>query len=114
MSLQKEKIVARNRDHLRQIVFESIEKYGPNCDLNFIDVSQVTDMYCISSGPNSVFNGDISGWNFSKDVCVFDMFYGSLMELKGRPLEWCKNLEEKWQKNHPPVSNEELDDDLPF
>ena len=47
MSLQKEKIVARDRDHLRQIVFESIEKYGPNCDLNFIDVSQVTDMYCI-------------------------------------------------------------------
>ena len=95
-------------------------------------------MYCVFSGPNSVFNGDISGWdvsnvemmvemfsfsrftgdisgwNFSKDVCVFDMFYGSLMGLKGRPLEWCKNLEEKWQKNHPPVSNEELDDDLPF
>ena len=75
MSLQKEKIVARDRDHLRQIVFESIEKYGPNCDLNFIDVSQVTDMYCIFSGPNSVFNGDISGWDVSNVELMNDMPY---------------------------------------
>ena len=77
MSLQKEKVVARDRDHLRQIVFESIEKYGPNCDLNFIDVSQVTDMYCIFSGPNSVFNGDISGWDVSNVESMNDMFHGS-------------------------------------
>lgn len=77
MSSQKEKIVARDRDHLRQIVFESIEKYGPICDLNFIDVSQVTDMYCIFSGPNSVFNGDISGWDVSNVESMNDMFHGS-------------------------------------
>ena len=114
MNQKRDNIVARDRDHLRQIVFESIEKYGPNCDLNFIDVSQVTDMYCIFSGPNSVFNGDISGWNFSKDVCVFDMFYGSLMDMQGQTPEWYKNLEEEWQDNHPPVPDEELGEELPF
>jgi hypothetical protein len=39
-----EKIVARDSEHLKQLIKETIEKEGPNCDLNFIDVSQVTDM----------------------------------------------------------------------
>jgi hypothetical protein len=76
---------------------------------NVSNVKMMIEMFSFSR-----FMGDISGWNFSKDVCVFDMFYGSLMELKGLTPERCKNLEEEWQKNHPPVSDEELGDELPF
>ena len=76
---------------------------------NVSNVKMMIEMFSFSQ-----FTGDISGWNFSKDVCVFDMFYGSLMDMKGLTPEWCENLEEEWSKNHPPVSDEELDDDLPF
>lgn len=67
MSLHRKKVVAHDREHLRKLVYESIEKYGPNCDLNFIDVFYVDDMDGIFAGANSVFNGDISGWNLSDD-----------------------------------------------
>ena len=56
MSLHRKKVVAHDREHLRNLVYESIEKYGPNCDLNFINVFYV-----------NVFNGNISGWNLSDD-----------------------------------------------
>lgn len=41
MSIQDSKIIARNKDHLDQLINEAIAKDGPDCDLNFIDVSQV-------------------------------------------------------------------------
>ena len=44
MNQQREKVIARDREHLKQLIKETIEKEGPNCDLNFIDVSQVKDM----------------------------------------------------------------------
>ncbi len=50
MASQREKIVARDREHLRKLVYESIQKYGPNCDLNFIDVSEVDNMDGLFAG----------------------------------------------------------------
>ena len=76
---------------------------------NVLGVKMMIEMFSFSR-----FMGDVSGWNFSKDVCVFDMFYGSLMDMKGLTPEWYKNLEEEWSKNHPPVPDEELGDELPF
>jgi hypothetical protein len=37
-----EKVIATNGT-IHNLVREAIEKYGLDCDLNFIDVSQVTD-----------------------------------------------------------------------
>ncbi len=58
MADQNEKVIARDRDHLKQLIDEAIEKNGPNCDLNFIDVSNVTNMSCMFG--YSQFNGNIS------------------------------------------------------
>ena len=48
---------------LKSIIEERISKEGPNCDLNDIDVSLVTNMSYLFYG--SKFNGDISKWNVS-------------------------------------------------
>lgn len=107
-----EKIIARDHDHLVQLIEEAIEEKGPKCDLNFIDVSQVTDMHAVFA--ESKFNGDISQWNVSNVTCMNrmfagssfdgdishwdvsnvvemeDMFYGSALETSGKIPAWYK------------------------
>lgn len=68
--------VATDNKHLRKLVIQHIDKYGPYCDLNHIDVSQVKDFTGIFA--NTVFNGDISRWNVSNAVCMHSMFAHSL------------------------------------
>jgi hypothetical protein len=53
-------VVAKHREHLKQLINRTINKQGPDCDLNFIDVSKVMDMNRLFAG--SRFNGDISLW----------------------------------------------------
>lgn len=38
------KITVEKREHLIKLISETIEKEGPNCDLNFINVSNQTDL----------------------------------------------------------------------
>ena len=57
-------------NELRDIIKARVSKEGPNCDLNDIDVSLVTNMSYLFYG--SKFNGDISKWNVSN---VKDMSY---------------------------------------
>ena len=47
-----------NTRELKRVIAQSIIEYGPNCDLNDIDVSGITDMSRLFE--NSKFNGDIS------------------------------------------------------
>ena len=70
-----EKIIARDHDHLVQLIEEAIENKGPKCDLNFIDVSQVTDMNCVFC--DSEFKGDISQWDVSHVTDMHAMFAAS-------------------------------------
>jgi hypothetical protein len=86
MNRQREQIIARDREHLRKLVYESIQKYGPNCDLNFIDVSGVEDMDGIFAGVNRGFNGDISQWDVSNVESMRDMFHGS--QFNGDISDW--------------------------
>ena len=72
---KNERVVAEGRMHLKELIEEAIAKYGNKCDLNFIDVSKVTDMTLMFC--NSDFNGDISKWDVSNVETMRGMFRGS-------------------------------------
>lgn len=94
-----EKIVARDKEHLVQLIKETIEKEGPNCDLNFIDVSQVKDMSDLFSRTHftdfTAFNGNINQWDVSNVTNMRCMFFGS--QFNGDISSWdvsnVKNME---------------------
>ena len=69
-----ERVIATN-ETIHNLVREAIEKYGPNCDLNFIDVSQVTRMESLFKA--SRFNGNISEWDVSNVTNMSIMFAGA-------------------------------------
>ena len=91
-------IVVNNRKELKKLINQRIKTLGPNCDLNDIDVSKITDMsnmffyspfngdiskWDVSRVKNmnamfqfSNFNGDISNWNVSKVKTMRGMFFG--------------------------------------
>ena len=51
----------KTKKELDGIIISRIEKEGPNCNLNDIDVSLIEDMSYLFA--QSKFNGDISEWN---------------------------------------------------
>ena len=63
-----------NRKELLTIIRDRISKEGPDCDLNDIDTSLVTDMSGLFF--NLKFNGNISNWDTSNVKDMSDMFYG--------------------------------------
>ena len=64
-----------DKNELREIIKSRIEKEGPNCNLNDIDTSLITDMSYLFY--ESEFNGDISKWNTSNVIYMDNMFYKS-------------------------------------
>ena len=56
--MEKIKIKARDKEHLKQIIQNEIKDFGDECDLNHIDISHMKDLSWIFYG--SSFNGDIS------------------------------------------------------
>ena len=74
----------KTKDELEYIIDRRVSKEGPNCDLNDIDVSLVTDMSWLFS--DSDFNGDISKWDVSRVKTMYGMFYNS--SFNGNINDW--------------------------
>ena len=68
----KKTIIAKDNKDLNKLIQSEMNLNGNNCNLNHIDVSNVTDFsslfYC------SFFNGDISQWNTSNATNMEQMF----------------------------------------
>ena len=85
-TFKKENAHPKNKKELRSIIKKAIELKGPNVDLNWINVSRITDMSSLFKCPppdssiESVFakfNGDISKWDVSKVKNMSSMFMHS-------------------------------------
>src|SRR5574343_49302 len=74
----------KDRDELKQIIKKRIKQEGHECDLNDIDVSNITNMYGIFK--ESKFDGDISKWNVSNVEDMSSMFFSS--EFNGDISKW--------------------------
>ena len=79
-------IVVKNKIELRRLINQRIEEQGPNCDLNDIDVSGITNMSHLFY--RSKFNGDISGWNVSRVVSMRRIFSGMTGRLTNKLTNW--------------------------
>ena len=71
---------------LEEIIYDTIDKEGNDCDLNFIDTSLITDMSWLFSGKKNTFNGDISEWDVSNVTDMSNMFAYS--DFNGDISEW--------------------------
>ena len=69
----------QTKDELRKIIIQRIEDDGQECDLNDIDVSDITDMsHLFNADYNAIFktfNGDVSQWDVSNVKDMTCMFY---------------------------------------
>lgn len=78
-----EKIVKATNTTINKLIKDGIKKHGEDANLNYIDVSMVTDMSGLFSYFSKAeelvtsFNGDISEWDVSNVVEMSSMFAGS-------------------------------------
>ena len=79
------KKMPKTKEELVKIMIEEIKENGPDCSLNHIDVSNITDMSYLFEGGSfrvgndshpilSEFDGDISEWNVSNVTNMDHMF----------------------------------------
>lgn len=97
----------KTREDLEDILYDRVSKEGPNCDLNDIDVSEITDMSWLFYSTD--FNGDISNWNVSNVENMENMFFTA--KFNGNISRWdvsnVKNMKGtfKYTKFNQDISN---------
>ena len=79
------------KEELENIISQATKLFGNKCDLNWIDVSSITDMSSLFAGNKrkrtfNLFNGDISKWDVSNVINMKEMFTGS--EFNGDISNW--------------------------
>ena len=97
------KVVAKDCEHLKSLIEDAIEKNGPNCDLNFIDVSNITDMSGLFE--DSRFDGDISKWDVSNVRDMRSIFDGSAFDGDISAWDLAKIEKGKGPNDLPPGGN---------
>ena len=100
--LQNSKVKAKSWVHLIELTIKAIEENGSECDLNFIDVSNVDNMNSVFRFPETrMFNGDISGWDVSNVTNMQAMFEFS--DFNGNISHWdvsnVENMERMFQNS---------------
>lgn len=86
-------VVVTTKKQLQDLIKETMALYGPECDLNFIDVSQITDMSKLFV--KSQFNGDISQWDVSNVTNMESMFQGCALESSNKIPLWYSSKKKK-------------------
>lgn len=81
---EKHTIKPTTKRELAEIIERTIEKEGNNCNLNFIDTSNIEDMSYLFA--NSRFNGNIADWDVSNVKDMYGMFESS--EFNGDISKW--------------------------
>lgn len=80
---RNKKIQPKTKDELVALIKEEVKKNGWDCDLNYIDVSRITDMSYLfgydyeTDYDLNLFYGDISKWDVSKVTNMEGMFYSN-------------------------------------
>jgi surface protein len=82
----KPMIIAKNLEHLKELIEKEIKISGNHCDLNHIDISRIKKMSYVFENRACYFNGDISKWDMSKVEDTSYMFYKS--DFNGDISEW--------------------------
>ena len=77
-------IKVNNKKELTNLISLSTMLFGNNCDLNWINVSDITNMALLFY--DSKFNGNISQWDVSNVINMNNMFAGS--EFNGDISNW--------------------------